>query len=412
MNKRRVVVTGIGAITPVGNTVQEAWKNVVEGRSGVTRITRFDPSPFTTQIAAEVKGFDAAQYIEAKEIKKLDLFTQYAVASAEQAVADSGVLSAHAPHRMGCVIGVGIGGLPILERYHEAFLEGGPRKISPFLIPAMISNLAPGNIAIKYGLKGPNFTVTSACTSGLHAIGESYRMIAYGIQDVMVTGGSESAICPMGIGGFCAMKAMSTRNDEPERASRPFDKDRDGFIMGDGAAVLVLEELEAARQRGAKIYAEVVGYGASCDAFHITAPCTDGEGAVKCMTLALEDAGIAPEKVGYVNAHGTSTPANDVSETAAIKQVFGAWANNGLLVSSTKSVTGHLLGAAGAVEAMFSVLAIDSGVIPPTMNLENPEETCDLDYVAGTARQQKVDYVISNNYGFGGTNGSLVFGRV
>jgi 3-oxoacyl-[acyl-carrier-protein] synthase II len=311
---------------------------------------------------------------------------------------------------MGCILGVGIGGLPILEKYHQAYLEGGPRKISPFLIPGMISNLGPGNVAIKYGLKGVNYTVTSACTSSTHAIGEAFRMIADGLQDVVVTGGSESAVTPIGIGGFNALKALSTRNDAPEKASRPFDKDRDGFVLGEGCAILVLESLDSAKKRGAQIYGEVLGYGFSCDAYHMTAPSVGGEGAISCMKMALDMAGIKPSDVHYLNAHGTSTPANDTSETAAIKSLFGEWAHKGLLVSSTKSMTGHLLGAAGAIEAAFCTLAIRDGVVPPTINLDNPDEGCDLDYVPHTARRQQVSVTMSNSFGFGGTNASVVIG--
>jgi 3-oxoacyl-[acyl-carrier-protein] synthase II len=314
--------------------------------------------------------------------------------------------------RIGCVLGIGIGGLATLEKYHEILLKDGPRRISPFLIPAMISNLGPGNVAIRLGLKGINYTITSACTSSTHAIGESYRLIADGLQDVVLTGGSESAVTPMGIGGFCAMKALSTRNDDPHKASRPFDRDRDGFVLGEGAAILVLEEYEHAQKRGAKIYAEVLGYGFSCDAYHISAPCVDGAGAVQCMRMALQSAGLSPEQVTYVNAHGTSTDANDVTETAAIKTAFGDWAKNGLLVSSTKSMTGHLLGAAGAIEALFCVRAISEDIVPPTANLDNPAEGCDLDYVPHKPRKTKVAVAISNSFGFGGTNATIVLGKV
>lgn len=411
MTKRRVVVTGLGALSPIGNTVAATWEAATQGRSGIGPITRFEAKDFPTRIAAEIKNFDPAQFLDQKEIKKHDLFSQYAIAASQEAWDDAQLATAnYAKERIGCVLGIGIGGLPVLERFHEAFLQGGVRKISPFMIPAMISNLGPGNIAIRFGLKGVNFTVTSACTSSTHAIGESYRMISEGLQDVMITGGSESAVTPMGIGGFCAMKALSTRNDDPTKASRPFDKDRDGFVLGEGAAILVLESLESAEKRGAKIYAEVLGYGASCDANHITAPCVDGEGAIACMQAALRSAGISPEQVSYVNAHGTSTDANDKTETVAIKAVFGDWARNGLLVSSSKSMTGHLLGAAGAIEGLLSVLAVKNGLVPPTINLDNPGEGCDLDYVPHKARQAKVKVAISNSFGFGGTNGTVVFG--
>jgi 3-oxoacyl-[acyl-carrier-protein] synthase II len=412
MQRRRVVVTGIGIISPLGTTRDESWAGAKEGRSGVGPITRFDASAFATHFAAEVKGFSADKFIDFKDQKKQDLFSQYAIAATHEALEDAKLLgdtTTYAAAKMGCVLGVGIGGLNILEKFHQAYLEGGPKKISPFLIPGMISNLGPGNVAIKYGLKGVNYTVTSACTSSTHAIGEAFRMIADGLQDVMVTGGSESTVCPIGIGGFNALKALSTRNEEPQKASRPFDKDRDGFVLGEGCAILVLEALETAQKRGATIYGEVVGYGTSCDAYHMTAPSVDGEGAVNCMRNALEWANLKPEQVDYLNAHGTSTPANDSSESAAIKTVFGEWAKKGLLVSSTKSMTGHLLGAAGAIEAAFSVLAIRDGVVPPTINLDNPGEGCDLDYVPHKARQHKVRVAMSNSFGFGGTNATLVF---
>jgi len=412
MQKRRVAITGLGIISPLGITRESTWAAAKEGKSGVGPITRFDASAFATHIAAEVKGFSADAFIEPKDQKKQDLFSQYAIAATHEALEDAKLLeqTTYEKPKMGCILGVGIGGLNILEKYHQAYLEGGPRKISPFLIPGMISNLGPGNVAIKYGLQGVNYTVTSACTSSTHAIGEAFRMIADGLQDVVVTGGSESTVCPIGIGGFNALKALSTRNEEPEKASRPFDADRDGFVLGEGCAILVLEDLESAVKRGAKIYAEVLGYGFSCDAYHMTAPSEGGEGAVACMRHALDSAGVKPEQVDYLNAHGTSTPANDISETQGIKTVFGDWAKKGLLVSSTKSMTGHLLGAAGAIEAAFCTLAIRDGVVPPTINLDNPQEGCDLDYVAHKARTQKVNVAMSNSFGFGGTNASIVIG--
>ena len=412
MQKRRVAITGLGIISPLGITRESTWTGAKEGKSGVGPITRFDASAFPTKIAAEVKGFSADSFIEPKDQKKQDLFSQFAIAATHEALEDANLLqqSTYEKPKMGCILGVGIGGLNILEKYHQAYLEGGPRKISPFLIPGMISNLGPGNVAIKYGLQGVNYTVTSACTSSTHAIGEAYRMISDGLQDVVVTGGSESTVCPIGIGGFNALKALSTRNEEPEKASRPFDSDRDGFVLGEGCAILVLEDLETAKKRGAKIYAEVLGYGFSCDAYHMTAPSEGGEGAVACMRHALASAGVKPEQVDYLNAHGTSTPANDISETKGIKTVFGDWANKGLLVSSTKSMTGHLLGAAGAIEAAFCTLAIRDGVVPPTINLDNPQEGCDLDYVAHKARNHKVSVAMSNSFGFGGTNASIVIG--
>ena len=408
MSKRRVVITGLGTICPLGNDTRTSWLGALEGRSGIGPITRFDTTDFPTKIAGEVKGFDPASVLDAKEIKKHDYFSQYGIAASQEAWDDAGLANCTTEtSRMGCILGVGIGGLPILEKYHQIFLESGPKKISPFLIPSMISNLGPGNIGIRFGLKGVNYTVTSACTSATHAFGESFRMIRDGLQDVVVTGGSESAVTPMGVGGFCAMKALSTRNEEPTRASRPFDKDRDGFVLSEGSAILILEALEHAEKRGAKIYAEVVGYGFSCDAYHITAPCTDGEGAVACMRNAIGDAGLQTAQIGYVNAHGTSTMADSI-ETGAIKTVFGDYAHNGLMVSSTKSMTGHLLGAAGAIEALLCTLALKEGVIPPTINLENLGEGCDLDYVPAKARRQQVEYIMSNSFGFGGTNASIV----
>jgi 3-oxoacyl-[acyl-carrier-protein] synthase II len=414
MTKKRVVITGIGMISPLGNTLKEAWDNCVAGKSGISKITRFDASAFGSQIAGEVKGFNPEAYgIDAKEQKKMDYFSMYALAAAKNAWEDSGVAFAgYDLGRAGCLLGVGMGGLCYLEKTHTTYMESGPRRITPFLIPAMISNLAPGHIGIKYGLRGVNFTITSACTSSTHALGEAYKLIASGAQDFMVTGGSESTVSPMAIGGFASMKALSSRNEEPEKASRPFDKDRDGFVLSEGAVVFILEELEKAKSRGAKIYAEVVGYGSSCDANHITAPCADGAGAIACMSMALADAKLNPEQITYVNSHGTSTPVGDIAETMAIKKLFGDYAKKGLMVISTKSVTGHLLGAAGAIEAAFSALSIKDDVIPPTMNLDNPDEQCDLDYVPHNARKTKVQYVMSNSFGFGGTNGTVILGKV
>ena len=413
MNKRRVVITGLGILSPLGNTTPITWAAIKAGTNGIGPITRFDASTFSSRIAGEVKNFNASEFLEPKEIKKHDLFTHYAVAASQEAWQDAGLSDVgYERSRMGCILGVGMGGLGYLEKCHEVFMKGGSRKISPFLIPALISNLAPGNVAIRYGLRGPNYAITSACASSSHAIGESYRMIAGGIQDLVLTGGSESTITQMGVGGFCALRALSTRNDEPEKASRPWDRDRDGFVMSEGAAILILEELEAARKRGAKIYAEVMGYGASCDAEHITAPAVDGSGAVQCMHSALSDAGLKPVDVTYVNAHGTSTDAGDVAETLAIKKVFGDYAYNGLMVDSTKSMTGHLLGAAGAVEAAFAALSIVDSVIPPTINLDNPSEGCDLDFVPHKARECEVRHVMSNSFGFGGTNATLILGAI
>jgi len=412
MQGRRVVITGIGALTPVGNDVDSTWSAITEGVSGVGNITKFDVSQMSSQIAAEVKNFDPAAFIPPKEVKRYDRFSQLAYAAAQEAWQSAGVSDGlYESSRMGSILGVGIGGLETLEENLKEALDGGPRKVSPFLIPAMISNLAPGNIAIKYALRGVNYVVTSACTSGTHAVGEAYRMIKENHQDLMVTGGAEAAITFLGVAGFARMKALSTRNDDPQRASRPFDRDRDGFVIGEGAAIIVLEELENAKKRGAKIYAEVVGYGFSCDAFHITAPPEDGSGAISCMKAALEDAKISPEKIGYINAHGTSTPINDPAETAAVKSVFGSHAKQGLMMSSTKSMTGHLLGAAGGVEAAFCAMTLHTGVIPPTINLDNPAEGCDLDYVPNAARDKKVEYTMSNSFGFGGTNASIILKR-
>lgn len=413
MSRRRVVITGIGMLTPVGNDTASSWAGVTSGKSGVAKITHFDASNSTSQIAAEVKGFNPDTVVDKKEAKRFDRFSLIGLASAKEAWKDAQLEGAvpYSPSRMGCIIGVGIGGLPALEENHKALLEDGPRKISPFLIPAMISNLAPGHVGIALNLQGVNYTITSACTSGTHAIGEAYRMIAGGLQDLMVTGGAEAAITPLGVGGFARMKALSTRNDEPQKASRPFDRDRDGFVIGEGAATLILEELETAKKRGARIYAEVVGYGFSCDAYHITAPPEGGEGAIACMTMAIKDSGLGLEDIGYINAHGTSTPINDPAETRAIKSVFGDLAHKGLLVSSTKSMTGHLLGAAGAIEAAFITLAVNKGLVPPTVNLDNPDEGCDLDYVPHVARERSIEAAMSNSFGFGGTNASLVVRR-
>lgn len=410
---RRVVVTGMGAVTPIGLTLEESWSNACAGKSGAARITQFDPTAFSCQIAAEVKGFIPESVVEKKEVRRFDRFSLFGLKAAKEAWINAG-LNLACPYfqkKMGVILGVGIGGLYTLETNHEALVKEGPRKISPFLIPAMISNLAPGNIGIELGLKGVNYTITSACTSGNHAIGEAFRMIQAGLQDLMITGGTESAITPLGVGGFARMRALTTRNDDPEHASRPFDRDRDGFLIGEGAGVLVLEELESAKKRGARIYGEVVGYGFSCDAYHITAPVEDGAGAIACMTDAIEMSGLALTEIGYVNAHGTSTQLNDKAETTAIKKVFGSYANDGLMVSSTKSMTGHLLGAAGGVEAVFCLMALYDGILPPTINLENPEEGCDLDYIPNEARKVQVNATISNSFGFGGTNASIVMKR-
>jgi 3-oxoacyl-[acyl-carrier-protein] synthase II len=409
--RRRIAVTGLGLVTPLGSTVDANWTALREGRSGVRLIKRFDASAFPTRIAGEILDFEAERFIDRKEIKKMDLFIQYSLAAAQMAMDASGLKIDDAnAGRVGCILGVGIGGLPAIEESHSIYLETGLRRLSPFFIPKLISNLAPGQIAIRFGAKGINYTTTSACSSGAHAVGEAMRLIRHGYQDALICGGSEAAVTALGIGGFVAMRALSTRNDEPERASRPFDRDRDGFVMGEGAGVLVLEELEAARRRGARILAEVIGYGTNADAFHITQPSPEGVGAAQCMRLCLEDAGLTPTDVGYINAHGTSTEYNDVNETKAIKSVFGEHAAR-IAVSSTKSMTGHLLGAAGGVEAAFTVLALERRCLPPTINLDAPDPECDLDYVPNRAREATVDVALSNSYGFGGTNVSLAFRR-
>ena len=410
---RRVVVTGVGAVSPLGTGNQKNWEGLINGRSGIDRITRFDASSLPVKIAGEVKDFDAEQFIDKKEIKKMDLFIQYAMAAAQFAMEDSGLqITDENAEKVGVLVGAGLGGLPTIERYHTALMEGGYKKISPFFIPMLIINLAPGHISIKYGAKGPNLSSVSACATGTHSIGDAYHMIVRGDADAMIAGGTESTVTPLGIGGFAVMKALSdSHNDDPQRASRPFDKGRDGFILGEGAGIVVLEEYEAAKARGAKIYAEVVGYGLTGDAYHMTAPADGGEGAARCMKMALRNAGVNPEQVGYINAHGTSTPFNDLNESLAIKSVFGDHAYK-LMVSSTKSMTGHLLGAAGGLEAVISCMVLDKNIVPPTINYEEPDPACDLDYVPNTAREARVDYVMSNSLGFGGTNATLLFKRV
>jgi 3-oxoacyl-[acyl-carrier-protein] synthase II len=409
---RRVVVTGVGAVSPLGTGNQKNWDNLISGVCGIDRISRFDASVLPVQIAGEVRDFNAEDYIDKKEIKKMDLFIQYAMAAAHFAMEDSGLaITDENAERVGVLVGAGLGGLPTIEKYHTAMLEGGYKKISPFFIPMLIINLAPGHISIRYGAKGPNLSSVSACATGTHSIGDAYHMIARGDADAMIAGGTEATITPLAIGGFAVMRALSDRNDDPKHASRPFDKNRDGFIMGEGAGIVILEEYESAKKRGAKIYAEVVGYGLTGDAYHMTAPADGGEGAARCMKMALRNAGVNPEQVGYINAHGTSTPFNDLNETLAIKSVFGEHAYK-LMVSSTKSMTGHLLGAAGGLEAVYSCMAIDQNVIPPTINYEEPDPNCDLDYVPNAARQASVDYVMSNSLGFGGTNATLLFKRV
>jgi 3-oxoacyl-[acyl-carrier-protein] synthase II len=407
---RRVVVTGLGLITPLGIGVDSTWRALCEGRSGIGRITRFDPTGYPSQIAGEVKGFDPAAFIEKKDIKKMDTFIQFAVGASQMAVDDAGLkVSPEEADRVGVYIGAGIGGLPAIEHYHKVLLQKGPDRITPFFIPMVIINLASGQVAIRLGARGPNSCAVTACATGNHCIGDAFRIIQRGEADVMLAGGTESCIVPLTVAGFSAAKALSTRNGEPTRASRPFDKDRDGFVLGEGAGVLVLEELDRARRRGARIYAELVGYGMNSDAYHITAPSENGEGAVRCMELAIRDAGISKDEVGYINAHGTSTMA-DAIETRAIKQVFGERAYR-IPVSSTKSMTGHLLGAAGGVEAVFSILAIHRNLLPPTINLDHPDPECDLDYIPWKARPASVTAVLSNSFGFGGVNACLLFKR-
>ncbi|MBK7492288.1 MAG: beta-ketoacyl-ACP synthase II [Nitrosomonas sp.] len=413
MSKRRVVVTGLGIVSPVGSTVSSAWEDIISGKSGITRITRFDASSFASQIAGEVKDFDIHQYLSVKEARRMDVFIHYGMAAAIQAVKDAGIddISRLDAEKIGVNIGSGIGGLPMIENTDTAYHAGGPRKISPFFIPSTIINMIAGNLSIMYGYKGPNIAIVTACTTATHSIGNSARMIEYGDADVMVCGGAESCVTPLAIGGFAAAKALSVNNDNPETASRPWDVDRDGFVLGEGAGVLVLEELEHAKQRGAKIYAELAGFGMSADAFHMTAPCDDGEGAARCMTNALKNAGINTTEVDYINAHGTSTPLGDIAETIAVKRCFGEHSSK-LAVSSTKSMTGHLLGAAGGVEAVFSVLAIHQHIAPPTINLVNQDPQCDLDFIPNTARDMNIKVALSNSFGFGGTNGTLVFRSV
>lgn len=410
MAHRRVVITGLGIVSPVGNTVQETWENIVAGKSGIGPITRFDASSFKSRIAGEVKGFDVAAYLAPKEARRMDVFIHYGMAAGIQAIKDSGLeVTPENATRIGVNIGSGIGGLPMIEDTHNDFLGGGPRKISPFFIPGTIINMISGNLSILFGMKGPNLAVVTACTTGLHAIGTSFRMIQYGDADAMVCGGAESTVTPLAIGGFASAQALSTRNDDPATASRPWDKGRDGFVLGEGAGVLVLEEYEHAKRRGARIYAELAGFGMSGDAYHMTAPDTDGPR--RSMVNALQDAGINPEQVKYLNAHGTSTPLGDKNETDAIKLAFGDAARN-LVINSTKSMTGHLLGGAGGLESALTVLAVHHQVSPPTINIFEQDPECDLDYCANAARQLKIDVALKNNFGFGGTNGTLAFRRV
>jgi len=409
---RRVVITGLGIVSPVGLNLKDTWENITAGKSGVVSIDSFDTDKFSAKIAATVKDFDASSVIPAKDLKKMDTFIHYGLIAADEALKDSGLeITDDNAERVGVAIGSGIGGLPMIETNVAKLEAGGPRKISPFFVPGSIINMISGNFSIRYGAKGPNIAIVTACSTGTHSIGESARIIAYGDADVMFAGGAEMASSPLGIGGFAAARALSTRNDDPEAASRPWDKDRDGFVLGDGAGVLVLEEYEHAKARGANIYAEVAGFGYNSDAYHMTMPVQDGSGAGKCMKLALNDAGINADAIDYVNAHGTSTPAGDIAETKAVKNALGEHAMK-IAVSSTKSMTGHLLGAAGGIEAVFSVMSIKDQVAPPTINLENPGEGCDLDYVPNTAREMKIDYALSNSFGFGGTNGTLIFKKL
>ena len=411
MLRRRVVVTGMGMVSPLGNSVEKSWQALIQGKSGVGRITKFDPTGFDTQIAAEVKGFVPENFIDKKEIKRMDIFIQYAVAGAVMAMEDSQLKITPAnADRVGVVVGAGLGGLTTIETFHKILMERGPGRISPFFIPALIVNEAPGQISMRFGAKGPNTSVVTACATGNHNIGDAWRIIQRGDADAVIAGGVEATVTPLAVSGFNAMKALSTRNQEPERASRPFDKDRDGFVMGEGAGIIILEELTQALDRGAKIYAEIIGYGLTGDAYHITAPAPDGEGAARCMRMALKDSGISPEEVDYINAHGTSTYYNDIYETLAIKTVFKEHAKK-LPVSSTKSMTGHLLGGAGGVESIFTILTICNGIMPPTINYETPDPECDLDYVPNQARKGSVRVALSNSFGFGGTNAVLAFKR-
>ncbi len=412
MSQRRVVITGMGIVSPIGNSLAAAWDSIKAGRCGIGPITHFDASAFTTRIAGEVRDFDAKSFLPPKDVKKMDTFIHYGLAASFQAMEDAGLeVTEQNAERIGALIGAGIGGVRGIEETAVALHEGGPRKISPFYVPSTIINMLPGQLSILKGIKGPNFSAVSACATSNHSIGMAMRMIQYGDADIMIAGGAEHGATPTSVGGFCSMKAMSTRNDDPLRASRPWDKDRDGFVLGDGAGILVLEEYEHAKARGARIYCELAGFGASSDAYHMTAPSENGEGPARCMAMAMRDARVNPDQIGYLNAHGTSTPLGDLAETLAVKRAFGAHAFE-TMVSSTKSMTGHLLGAAGGAEAVFTVMAIHTGVIPPTINLDEPGEGCDLDYVPNIAREAKLDVAMSNGFGFGGTNGTLVFRKL
>jgi 3-oxoacyl-[acyl-carrier-protein] synthase II len=405
---RRVVITGLGMVSPLGVGVNENWENACAGKSGIGNITRFDATDFPSQVAGEVKGFNAEDYLDRQMVRRFDVFIHYAMAAARMAMEDSGLkIDAENACRVGSVTGTGLGGLSMLENFHSILLEKGPRRISPFFIPGIIANMVPGQIAIEFGARGPNLSIETACAASCHALGESYRMIKEGIADAMITGGAEAVITPLAVGGFCSMRALSTRNDEPEKSSRPFEHDRDGFIIGEGSGILIIEELTSALARGAHIYAEVAGYGLSGDAYHVSAPDPEGAGAVSCMKMAIKSAGMEPEDVDYINAHGTSTVLNDLSETVAIKKVFGDYAYK-LAISSTKSMTGHLLGAAGGVEAVFTALTIRRGIIPPTINYETPDPQCDLDYVPNVLRKADVRVALSNSFGFGGTNACIL----
>ena len=411
-NRRRVVITGLGCVAPVGNTVSTAWDALIAGQSGIATITKFDASPFSTHFAGEVKGFNVEDYMPGKEARHMDTFIHYGMAAGIQAMQDSGLeVTETNAERIGVIVGSGIGGLPMIEETHAELTNRGPRRISPFFVPASIINMISGHLSIKYGLKGPNLAIVTACTTGLHCIGAAGRLIEYGDADIMIAGGAESTISPLGLGGFASVRALSSRNDDPATASRPWDKDRDGFVLGEGAGVMVLEEYEHAKARGAKIYAELLGFGMSADAHHMTAPLEDGDGARRCMVSAMNNAGINADQVDYVNAHGTSTPLGDVAETVAIKRALGDHAKK-IVVNSTKSMTGHLLGGAGGLEAVFTALAVHKQLSPPTINIFNQDPACDLDYCANAAREMTINVAVKNSFGFGGTNGTLIFGKV
>ena len=413
MTRRRVVITGLGLVSPVGNTVEEGWRNIVAGRSGIVRVSKFDTSTFPVHIAGEVRGFDVTAYISSKDARRMDTFIHFGMAAGIQAMRDAGLDKENVAdrERVGVAIGSGIGGLPLIEVTKDEYNAGGVRKVSPFFVPGSIINMISGNLSIMYGFKGPNISLVTACSTGTHSVGEAARIIEYGDADIMVAGGAESTVSPLGLGGFCAARALSTRNDDPATASRPWDRDRDGFVLGEGAGCMVLEEYEHARARGARIYAEVAGYGMSADAYHMTQPAENGDGARRCMAAAMKNAGLAPSDIQYVNAHGTSTPLGDVAETMAVRSAFGDCAKN-VVVNSTKSMTGHLLGAAGGIEAIFTTLAIYNQISPPTINIFNQDERCDLDYCANQARPMRIDAALSNSFGFGGTNGTVAFKRV